>query len=999
MSATLPMHLHKPQRKIAALLRHLGWKHLLAKNASYVETIFGHSLAALEVMTQLILVMEGIPAIRLDAQRRMRLLVAAALHDAGKSNPAFQAYIKGQSSWVSHDRDQDVADVLARAFEELGLFEEEDRATIKGVILLHMSVARRSPTRMLSPLLLGGVQAAGFDFEVKLVAQVDRAISSSSITDAFHALSSPNTATQGLIFDYIQTPITDIEHQFAAEVAHEVLQGAGLTPVLIRTDGRIYARPRTQELPPDTLQMIAEKLAARIEQVLKQAPPEVMIGERASAIVANPDLYTPEGEADLYRHLLFRFRGIDRYKARAHAPKYWKLYWWRHTLGLSAAEARRQFRRSQEKQEVDGDPTRAEIDGEIVDLTQLPKSWIAKGEEHLQAASQAGDLMRYWYTLHKELAKRSADPKAYMAALHEEYQAVFGEGTAEWLKGLGTAPHGNVAFVADDFVRRRGTDFGDDRPTRIISWPRLQRNELLIKLLTGISQAMIRRMGPPRGFSELSRQMADAFMETLHLGSIKPDLAEIKAAAAKTLSAYTTSKPYFFATRKKRAHMCPRCNRASEQTIMANKTMLSRSRARIVRGPEGARQSGVQICNICHYSIMLRKILLGDADHVLMLYPRAAIGPRTAQRMVRAANELTGSLTAMLGESAQGLALANPGRISDLVRKGRSIRPRAIGAALAEQRPDPEQMLIRQLKAYGSLDKLNAICGDSQFGSHAEIASALVSGEGIDPTARTLLLSLVGNVQVRQRALPQTPQMLLLPLHNPFEHSRNPFATEDESLANAELKALFATLLFAVAFDCAAALIPKGAPIERPMARGLVRVPDVQNLKIFFPSGWVQPDEAERWLRGIAAADVLGKRLGLNHRNHIYLVLTAQSAGELLMQVRTREPVGEARKALERLVDDVHEIIRAQDADPAFTQQWLQQLQEVAAQTGPWHGRWRRFTTFIDAFIEGRAIPPGWEACARDLATAAGIRGMSRKRLAERMRYDLYYHWFRRSRK
>ena len=98
----------------ATVLIERGWANLLGKQRGGEQTLLEHSVAVFDTLIACLPFLASDVFPKLSPDEARALVLAAVIHDAGKADPAFQAYLRGTSTSFAEHVDPESIRKLAR---------------------------------------------------------------------------------------------------------------------------------------------------------------------------------------------------------------------------------------------------------------------------------------------------------------------------------------------------------------------------------------------------------------------------------------------------------------------------------------------------------------------------------------------------------------------------------------------------------------------------------------------------------------------------------------------------------------------------------------------------------------------------------------------------------------------------------------------------------------------------------------------------------------------
>jgi len=229
------------RRTLATFLLDLGWSKLLGKQRGGEQTLLEHSLAVFDTLVACLPFLASDIYPRLSPGEAQALLLAAVVHDAGKADPAFQAYLRGESTSFAEHVDPDfirkaAVSLIEKLTLDVGAFAED----IVSSAVLHDRRLRRGPGELRE--LARDHGSARWRKLADAVNKADSVASEQDVTGAVRRLRLPETRilTGGKPVGFYQLRLRGVATTFLHEAAFRAFGSRGWKPVLFYAEGTIF---------------------------------------------------------------------------------------------------------------------------------------------------------------------------------------------------------------------------------------------------------------------------------------------------------------------------------------------------------------------------------------------------------------------------------------------------------------------------------------------------------------------------------------------------------------------------------------------------------------------------------------------------------------------------------------------------------------------------------------------------------------------------------------
>lgn len=799
--------------RLRSTLGALGWGDLLGKQRDGEQTLLEHCLAVFDTLCACapFFAAEARPALSQD--EFLGIVLAAVAHDAGKVDPAFQAYLRGEStSFAEHVDPEQIRKVVLYVASKLGI----GLGLIEDIVseaVLHDRRMRRDKgeiTEWARPHESGRWR--------KLADFVNHADSLASTADVVAAesflRSNPLLLGQARMSCY-QLHVRGVSTTFLHEAVLEAFEYAGYRALLHFAHGTVLAG---FGVPPDR---DAAKAAVRrrIEKLFTERRdelPELAVGSPTGDFLPRPEYVRSETIGELLR--------VASRRARR------KLHPATEKQAQDRALLIATYRDQWKKQGLSGAPTDADIQA-ILDI----------GPEACP------------FKLAKEILKKVLNEQADHALGKELFDAEFGDGSFErFIQQSTFMPVQDYALCVRGWHRMKheGHAVGELDPVK--------RTDLLIGKLGRVLQGVLTQHTAPLPSDRLVDEWTDRLMVDLALEATPPPRDEVERQFAGYLAFKSRSR-----SRAKPPQQCAQCaalilpGEAKEgSAALGNIGSFSNRRLAF----EG--QGQPPICRGCVVDLELGQLCLGrPVKTVICVVPRRSLGPQGARELVRRVRELRSTLDRQLSpetaDPGSYVALSFP---QDALRAD-SLRTSIVRPVRSETRKKRSIKLAEGLTEKLGETGLGELNSDhaTSFDSVESLAGALLDGTAPpevreDGDVRSAVADVIGGGRMDFAAI--TPNLVVVSLDREL--------ASEESEADRALYAFGLATLFALELEmaCLVAPISEVRTALESRAGRTVYVPANGPARRLLGGDWLGIHDAGRWLRALRAAIVLRERAG-----------------------------------------------------------------------------------------------------------------------------------------
>ncbi|HHW40252.1 MAG TPA: hypothetical protein GXX19_03740 [Syntrophomonadaceae bacterium] len=895
-----------------------GWKSKLAKKKGFEQSLFEHTLLQLDVLLSLFPLLQRKEAFGLSEEEAKVLWAATLAHDVGKETDAWQAYILGQKPAVGHCIPELAREALKGLMEEYGWGEATMPEAISGV-LLHMKDSR-TPTMVLSRAIAGHSLARW-----KMLAEITDAIDNlASANGLFAGLASLERGTLGphLKTTYHQVVLRGVSTVLLHKAAVDAFMEAGWLPLVHYPNGTIYAAGAQTNIPIPDRGSILQRLAREVEKAMGSDFAQRVVGNPVASMVPKPDLFD-------YREMREYLRvAADRVSAKTFRKKKMaarQAVFDRYLVALCQKEGRCQCPRECQKRRKCGRPdgllNNPDLDYQSDRLSRAHPEMVVFKLFKTVFSEKVIDYCKFVLppaTL-EELNKKYADKEGnervteryekeveraqrriyedLIETVKTTYDKRFGQGAFELLRKTSTLqPHQDMAYSVDLFWALPYSHLmpgGDDTPIEVL--PDDKRLELLVNTLAEIADeafSILNEENRPKRIR--AERVAESFLQDLVFPAEQVSFEEL---VSEQIEAYRATKPV--ARKAEGQHLCPICNRPFTGGTNARANFLNNPESHTNRAPSHGRPGYIVICDACKFERFLQQQILEDKPaQMMVLIPRMNIGYRSGEVFKSKALQIWNLIAATMSEDNpdphERISFSLTGEIARRLpeKDMELITPEELVQAFTYKTgADKAKEYRRQLKAL-----LNESIGDglaewneyfeTDFRSEEDFLNGVTNLSISDPTGALREIRAKAYKLVPQmRFICETPHLILIPI-------RNPIAIEKDSEVNAAIRELFAMLIVGMALDCSVAVIRDGEELSLTGGEGIARVPPVPALRELVGREWLGLDEAQRWVRAIAAAAQVAYVADYPERSNLYQILSSPTPGHILRRIEMKSESG-----------------------------------------------------------------------------------------------------------
>lgn len=839
---------------IAEYLSAIGWNRLPGKERGGGQTLLEHSLATYDILLACLpfVAKDSFPPLK--PEEAVAALLAAVVHDAGKSAPDFQAYLRGEGPPAEHVDPEAIRNVATGAAKAAGLPLNSWIEDVISSAILHDRRMRSNQGEISewsrTHVSLRWRKLADFVNLADSVASAEDVIAAEEILRR-----SPALTGRAAVAAY-QVQVRGVSTTFLHDAAIAAFDSLGWTPVVFCPDGSVFIG---KGVPIPSRDDIARHLKARLETLLEERRdqlPVLAVGDPGSDFLPNPE-YVRE---DNVEQLLAAAAGKRRPKER-----------------LKEEEIKK-YREQWEKEE-DVEPTDVDLE-----------------------AIRTGGPERCMFKMFKYVTQKVVDEKAKNRA-QELYDEWLGSGTFEQVISQSTDMP-----VKDHIhcVRRWHQLPVDDSATGLAVGdldPSVREQRLRRKLAEIFREAFEEQRGPLPS-DEVVNKWVERCLVDLALEAAPPAREEVEDAlkgyASLKVKSHPSSKPPL---------QCAHCAafilpEDEDKPSDALGTAGTFSNRRLAFAPPGS----PPVCRRCTTDLKIGQVVLGRrVDTVIAVVPRRILGPTAGRELMHRVRELRDDVDRQLSPAtadlSKYLALSLPAQVLEATFRGDGLR----GGTL---RPLSEKSRVKRLKELekalqerlgdGGLAGLNADY-NTKFDSVGALVEAILRGEAPEAVRRdhdvaVAVRSVMHEVQVGFGAV--TPNLVVVSLDRRL-------GGKDDSDADRALYGFGLATLFALELGMATLIAPVSELRTALATRAgrAVYVPADGPVRRLLGGDWMTLDAARRWLRALQAAVILQERA---KSNSLFEMLNYPSVGFLIRRIEQQ-----AKKSAKTWWPDVWDSIEA----------------------------------------------------------------------------------------
>jgi ribosomal protein L34E len=895
-----------------------GWKSKLAKKKGFEQSLFEHTLIQLDVLLSLFPLLQRKETFGLSEEEAKVLWAATLAHDVGKETDAWQAYILGRGSAISHCIPELAQEVLKGLMEEYGWGEAVLPEAISGV-LLHMRDSR-TPTMVLSRAIAGHSLARW-----KMLAEITDAIDNlASANGLFAGLTSLERSILGphLKTTYHQVVLRGVSTVFLHKAAVDAFMEAGWLPLVHYSNGTIYAAGAQINVPIPDRGSIMQRLAREIEKAMGSEFAQRVVGNPVQSMVPKPDLFDYR-EMQKYLRVAAGRVSAKTFRKKKVAARQAVLD--RYLVALCQKEGRCQCPRECQKRRKCSRPggllnnpdldyqsdrlSRAHpemvvfklfktvFSEKVIDygkfvlppstLEELNRKFVDKEENERASEKYEKEVEKAQKRIYENLIE----------VVRTSYDKRFGQGAFELLRKTSTLqPHQDMAYSVNLFWSLPCSSLipgGDTTPIEAL--PDEKRLELLVNTLAEIAEEAFSTLDEENRPKRIrAEKVAESFLQDLVFPAEQASFEEL---VREQIEAYRATKPV--ARKAEGQHLCPICNRPFTGGTNARADFLNNPESHTNRAPSHGSPGYIVICDACKFERFLQQqILNGKPAQMMVLMPRMNIGYRSGEVFKSKALQIWDLMAAIMSEDNpdphERISFSLTGEIARRLPEKplELLTPEELVQAFTYRTgADKAKEYRRQLKAL-----LNESVGDglaewneyfeTDFESEEDFLDGVTNLSIPDPTGALREIRAKAYKLVPQmRFICETPHLILVPI-------RNPIATEKDSEVNAAIRELFAMLIVGMALDCSVAVIRDGEELSLTGGEGIARVPPVPALRELVGCEWIDLNEAPRWVRAIAAAAQMAYAADYPERSNLYQILSSPTPGHVLRRIEMKSEGG-----------------------------------------------------------------------------------------------------------
>jgi hypothetical protein len=872
--------------RIAEYLVSQGWDTLLGKQRGGEQTLLEHSLAVFDVLCACAPFFESESRPRIESSEFVGMLLATVAHDAGKVDPTFQAFLRGEATTAArHVSEEDIRKVVVGAAGTIGFNPDPMLEDIVSEAVLHDRYSRKS-----QPEMNEWAKPHGSPRWRKLADFVNHADSLASAEDIVSAEDflrrNPLLVGAARVTSY-QVRVRGVSTTFLHDAALETFEAAGFRPILFFANGTLFTGQIGQTPTVGEIERCLHNKLDLLFSSRRDILPDLVVGRPNIDFLPRPEYVRREMIPALLRTAWSKgrpkVRGKDRKKDDALEVK-WLAQW-----------------EEQQKRWSNYPDLRTPLsEGDVQALFEC----------HPEACA---------FKITKELFDKvlDDDDRAYA---HPVYDRAFGEGAFARLMrqgsdnrvndyGLCVRPWHALESSADE-VRSSGAAEGGGEPARnaarrIGQLDLQHREEILLTKLGHILDDVFANRKKPLPCDNLVAMWCGQMVRDMAVQCLPPAREEVR----RQFDGYASSKS------RGRARSCALLQCAQCASLIEFGEVETPSAALDNKGSFSNRRLAFEpggkcppLCRACKVDIEVGTLCLGGlARTSIAIVPRRALGPQAAvilaRRIIALRTTVDRQLSSETADPAKYVSLTFPGE----ALRGLSLEEASVhrvGEAKRKERLRDLEKALEQLLAADNLDELNDDYGTS-FETFASLAQALMDGSAPaelrqDGDVKAALERVARGGRVAFAAA--APNLVILALDRPL-------GGRDEKDVDRALYGFGLGAMFALELGTACLVAPMSEIRTALASRAgrTVYVPANGPARSVLGGDWLGLADARRWLLAVRAAIALKDRA---KANTLLAVLRYPGAGFLVRRIEQQTDGHTVGPGLWPYIEALKEVLR-----------------------------------------------------------------------------------------
>ncbi|MCK8825367.1 hypothetical protein [Fuchsiella alkaliacetigena] len=885
--------------KIVNYLISRKWKNKLAK-ANYndqskkQESLLEHTVKCLDIMIVLIPILRHEKLLGFTKEEEQALILATAVHDAGKEQNKWQEYLFNQEEYVDETNSELIEEVIFNLIEILD-FSKVSIELIKTLAELHMK-KHRTPAELFTNLKTKELTPK-WKMLQEIVNEVDNLASTNNLLQAKENLES-GVLNKYLHVDYHSVFVRGVSTTILNKALEDTFLQEDWKPILYYPNGTLYVKGALEEFIEIDQEKIKESLTKKLSDILNEKQdiiPELIVGNITANFLPKPELFSYELLEDCLRTAISRAgRKAGKDVTQKNAYKY-------HNLNILLDEtndpsiannAYTSFGRLEKKVSEEYHDLLVFSDDELEE-----EEWM---EYRIRMGEAYPEIAIFKFFKNIMSPDKGLIPEEELNTVIEEYESVFGEKSFAALMSTSTLmPARDMAFTVDYFWDLDAREFGKE-VEKVESLPSKEREELLVELLADIAKNIYDKLDNSPSQKNVATNMAGAFLEDLIFPSKRVE--DIKDYAQQQLNYYKQAKHNLYSDTDK-DHICPVCNQHFNIGNQGYEDFLHKPGGFSNRALAYKNVKNPMLCKTCYFEKILKQLLLGGrAYEQIILMPNLSVGYQGGQLLVDKAQKLMYKsrkyMTYDNDNPDKRITLGLMRLIAEKTVKEDfdQITPAEIVELLTYKRSqDGKKDDINDLKTAlqenfeEGLKEANYLF-DKDYDNWEQFAEDVYYKEVEDRLTRSIRQEIL-DLQEKFKVVCQTPNMIIIPCWNPKRQDTSPFSSDKESDTNLGFKKVFLSLILALGLECAVAIIEDKDIIDETIInnQGLVYIPAIEGVRRLVRYEWLPQTEVVKWLKALASTLLIGPKTEYPSRNRIYEILTINSMGKLLRRIEQKD--------------------------------------------------------------------------------------------------------------
>ncbi|ARU61524.1 hypothetical protein CBW65_11270 [Tumebacillus avium] len=873
------------------VMKSRGWQYLLGKDKEYKQSLLDHSMALVNLGQ--VLLLHGI--ITASEEQTQALLLALAVHDAGKEHAAFQTYMTDGGKSPGHidvDLSREVALQISEKMEW-----NLPSTVLDAAVSLHMKASDRNGDNLFEVLM------GHSDTEWRKIAQwvqdIDRIASAKTPQAAKEVWNRSQSLSKLRKAAHHSIRLRGVSSVYVHNALRNAFQEAGWSVLMYYPFGNLYVAREPDAQLPD-LPAIKGQLKHQLEQVMAQGTKDkvkLMHGSIIATYFVKPDLFTLDDLSPLLAEAEMR---INEQPASNVSTETILSYWNVRSILSETGDSKLAKKAAQK------DPRKL--------ANAIPEAYHPKlifdasditDSDRIRLAQRLGEARKEMaiFKMFKNVMSAILEDK--LSALEHSYDEVFGSGAYASLQTTATLmPALDMAFAVDYFWELNAEKYGFQGKMGHLE--KKQRRHKLINILTDLAGKVFAELKIERTVESLVRSMSEQFIEDIDYPVFSSK--DIVQLAKEQLQAAIVAKTNVNSS-KAVPHLCPLCNNEFKEGVLAISDFVNKATAFSNR-ISAYNASKFQICRSCYYERLLQQLLLGGRPgEFLCVIPTGQVPFTFDERLeekIQSFERSVWNFTEGKGAVTHALSLTFESMLArNLDNHGELFGSESFADLFVYTKS--KDRLKEERKNLLSI--LTDLCGDdlelgnafanASYSSFDELLDALLDGKHVDePSFEEVRLAVRTSSPIK--AIYQTPNFILFPTIPPMSRD-SALKNDGDGEAKYAYKQLFLATLFAEYLGMSVAVLNDLESVHLLVEgmSGSVYVPDHPRVRKEIiearkqspgsSASWLLEHEALTWRRAIQGAILLKEAVGFPERDDIPRILAFTYPGQLLRRIEAKQ--------------------------------------------------------------------------------------------------------------